>query len=567
MNYLKQSTAATIVLGPFIDDTDGKTAETGLTIAQADVRLSKAGGAFAQKGDASSATHMEFGYYSVPLSTADTGTLGPLKVCVSEAGALPVFADYTVLAANVYDSLIGGGDLLSVDVSQFGNANGTFASGRPEVNTTHAAGTAWNSGAIGATTLAADTLTAAKVASDVGTEIGTAVWATAARTLTAGTNIVLAKGTGVTGFNDLDAAGVRGAVGLASANLDTQIGTLATASALATVDTVVDAILVDTDSTIPGTLATLATAANLATVAGYVDTEIGTLLTNLATVDTVVDAIKAKTDNLPAAPAAVSDIPTAGAVADAVWDEALSGHLGAGSTGNALNAAGSAGDPWSTALPGAYGAGSAGYIIGTNLDAQVSTAGGGLDAAGVRTALGMASANLDTQLGAISTKVDAVDDLVDTEVAAIKTVVDAIEVDTQDIQSRIPAALVSGRMDASVGAMAADTVTASALAADAVTEIQSGLATAAALTTVDTVVDAIQAKTDNLPADPADASTVAGLIAAVEAKVDTVDTVADAIKAKTDGLTFTVANVLDANIQRINDVVVNGDGAGTPWGP
>lgn len=38
------------------------------------------------------------------------------------------------------------------------------------------------------------------------------VWATAARVLTAGTNISLAKGTGVTGFNDLDAAGVAGAV-------------------------------------------------------------------------------------------------------------------------------------------------------------------------------------------------------------------------------------------------------------------------------------------------------------------------------------------------------------------
>jgi hypothetical protein len=46
-----------------------------------------------------------------------------------------------------------------------------------------------------------------------------------------------------TGFSTLDAAGVRAAVGLASANLDTQIGTLATSAALATVDTVVDSIL------------------------------------------------------------------------------------------------------------------------------------------------------------------------------------------------------------------------------------------------------------------------------------------------------------------------------------
>jgi hypothetical protein len=43
------------------------------------------------------------------------------------------------------------------------------------VNVVNAAGTAWNSGAIGASTLAADTLTAAKVASDVGTEIADAI--------------------------------------------------------------------------------------------------------------------------------------------------------------------------------------------------------------------------------------------------------------------------------------------------------------------------------------------------------------------------------------------------------
>jgi predicted Fe-Mo cluster-binding NifX family protein len=52
------------------------------------------------------------------------------------------------------------------------------------------------------------------------------VWAVATRLLTAGTNIVLAKGVGVTGFNDLDAAGIRSAVGLASANLDTQLSAI-----------------------------------------------------------------------------------------------------------------------------------------------------------------------------------------------------------------------------------------------------------------------------------------------------------------------------------------------------
>ncbi len=51
----------------------------------------------------------------------------------------------------------------------------------------------------------------------------------------------------------------------------------------------------------------------------------------------------------------------------------------------------------------------------------------------------------------------------------------AIRADTEDIQSRIPAALVSGRINASVGAMASNVVTADALASDAVAEIQSGI--------------------------------------------------------------------------------------------
>jgi len=60
-------------------------------------------------------------------------------------------------------------------------------------------------------------------------------------------------------------------------------------------------------------------------------------------------------------------------IADGVWDEVLSGHATAGTTGAALSAAGSAGDPWSTSLPGAYGAGTAGNILGNNLNAAVSS--------------------------------------------------------------------------------------------------------------------------------------------------------------------------------------------------
>jgi hypothetical protein len=165
-----------------------------------------------------------------------------------------------------------------------------------------------------------------------------------------------------------------------------------------------------------------------------------------AQVKTAVDAIKAKTDNLPASPAAVGSAmtladdaitaakfdestafplksadtgatavartgadsdtletlsdeiaavtaPTAAAVADAVWDEAVADHAGVGSTGAALAAAGGSGDPWATALPGAYGAGTAGKIVGDNLNATVSSR-SSHDAAAVKTAIEAAGSHL-----------------------------------------------------------------------------------------------------------------------------------------------------------------------------
>lgn len=89
----------------------------------------------------------------------------------------------------------------------------------------------------------------------------------------------------------------------------------------------------------------------------------------------------------------------------------------------------------------------------------------------------------------------------------LKTDVDAILVDTgTTLDGRIPAALVSGRMDASVGAMAANVMTAAAAAADLTTELQTGLATAANLATVagylDTEIAAILALLDDPRTEP-----------------------------------------------------------------
>ena len=64
--------------------------------------------------------------------------------------------------------------------------------------------------------------------------------------------------------------------------------------------------------------------------------------------------------------------PTAGAIADAVWDETLADHDTAGSAGVALSAAGGAADPLLNPVPGAYASGTAGYVLGAINPANVT---------------------------------------------------------------------------------------------------------------------------------------------------------------------------------------------------
>ncbi len=207
--WLKQSTAATLKMGPFVDATDGATAETGLTIAQANIRIAKAGGDFAQTNNATGGTHDENGYYDIPLDTTDTNTLGRLRVAISMSGALPVWQDFVIVAANIFDSLIGGGDVLDVSAIQIlGTAvSAPATAGILDVNVKNI------------NNVAAATAGAAGGVAIVGSQVDLVN----APNATAVTAIQ-------SGLSTLNAAGVRTAVGLASANLDTQLAALPTAA-------------------------------------------------------------------------------------------------------------------------------------------------------------------------------------------------------------------------------------------------------------------------------------------------------------------------------------------------
>ena len=103
--YLRQSTASqSRALGPFLDDTDFKTAETALVIANTDIKLVVNGGASANK-NSGGGTHRVNGVYGVTFDATDSATVGEMEVSVIVAGALPVFDKFTVIEEAVYDAL------------------------------------------------------------------------------------------------------------------------------------------------------------------------------------------------------------------------------------------------------------------------------------------------------------------------------------------------------------------------------------------------------------------------------------------------------------------------------
>jgi hypothetical protein len=136
MPFLRQSTAQVIRFGPCLDITDGVTEEVSLTLVQGDMRLSKDGAAFAQKGTAGNATHDSDGWYSTTLSTADTNTVGELRLNVHQpANMLPLWDRWWVIEEAIYDAFFGAGALgfllptvagRSLDVTAAGEAGLDF---------------------------------------------------------------------------------------------------------------------------------------------------------------------------------------------------------------------------------------------------------------------------------------------------------------------------------------------------------------------------------------------------------------------------------------------------------
>lgn len=305
--FLKQATSVDVKVGPFLDETDGKTAETGLTITQPDIRLAKNGGNWAQKAAAQTLTHEEAGWYELTLDATDTDTCGKLIVAIHESGALPVWKEYHVIEEAIYDALFAAsanaftGAAGSTTLTAL--ATGSITAAVVATGAIDADAIADN--AIDAGAIAADAITAAKIADgaiDAATFAAGAITATVIATgaidadalaadasteINAAVLAILGTPAGASMSADIaaieaqtDDIGAAGA-GLTAADdaILTILGTPAGASLSADVAAVkVDtaAILVDTGTTLDGRIPA-------ALVGGRMDSSVGAMAANVMT--------------------------------------------------------------------------------------------------------------------------------------------------------------------------------------------------------------------------------------------------------------------------------------------
>ncbi len=99
MQFLKQSTAATTVIGPVLDSTGAEFT----TAVIADLTLTKNGTSAVMSGNTFS--HLSNGHYVLALTTTNTNTLGRLEVHCNKAGYQFPPVHFSVLPATVFVAL------------------------------------------------------------------------------------------------------------------------------------------------------------------------------------------------------------------------------------------------------------------------------------------------------------------------------------------------------------------------------------------------------------------------------------------------------------------------------
>jgi hypothetical protein len=388
MQLLKQSTATTVLVGPVLDSAGAAVT----TAAIGDFKMAKNGTSSTFSGNA--ITHDGNGYYLISLTTGNLDTVGRYTIYSGNTAHSMATHRYTVLLASVFDAIVtnatntAGG--LPAATGAIAALAGTIAT---STNITQASGV----------TLAAVTHTGATIPTVTAVTNAVALPSSASINITGN----------ITGNLSGSVGSVTGAVGSVTGNVGGNVA--------GSVNSVIGPVTVGTNNDKGGySLSTAGIQAiwdaltSALTTAGsigkWIIDNLNATISSRATqtsvdaiddfVDTEVGAIKAVTDKL-----------------DTMLE--LDGLV---------------------------------YRYTTNALEQAPTGGGGStdwtsdERTAIRAILGIPSSGT-TPTDPTTGILDTIRDLV----VVVDTVVDAIEVDTQDIQSRLPASLQDGRIVAYVG--------------------------------------------------------------------------------------------------------------------
>lgn len=158
MQFLRTNTAVIVTVGPFYDKTDGVTIETALTITNERITLTAdtdagsaptnvldnvTGATSGTSNDLNYITGNDAGMMQLELSAANVNRLGRMNLSITDAANhVPVFHEYMVLPAMIYDAFVLGTDVLDASITQLlGTAIATpTVGGVMEVDVTHNAG-------------------------------------------------------------------------------------------------------------------------------------------------------------------------------------------------------------------------------------------------------------------------------------------------------------------------------------------------------------------------------------------------------------------------------------------
>lgn len=431
MHYeLRQSTAGQeIEIGPFLDETDGITPLTALTISAEDIRIWKHGATDEVAKNSGGATHIAGGRYYMVLDATDSNTPGNIRINVHPDGSLPCAASGVIRPTAIHDALVLGTGILPVNTTQisgdldaadaleavfdgtagpvhlFGILDRGVAQAASSTTLTLRSAAAFADDALIGCTIVqiggTNAPQAARITDNVGsTDVVTVdAWPNGTPSGSI-TYQIYATTPDAGGGGGLDAAGVRAALGMASANLDTQLSTIDTvvgrieadtqdlqtqvgtdgagltalpwnaawdaevqsecadalnaydpptkaemdARTLASADYATASALGTVDSNVDSILEDTGTTlpSTLGAIAGYVDTEVAAIKAVTDKVDTTLEADDSDW-KFTAAALAETPVgegggggPSAGQIADAVLDEALAGHTTSGTLGKAM---------------------------------------------------------------------------------------------------------------------------------------------------------------------------------------------------------------------------------------